>query len=102
MSAVPSGLPVLEEGHFRTHNYDQYNNNISLAFWVVTIPKRKYLIDRILLKMRALARGYKTFLMLNSVESEILDAQKYENIKKFAFFLGLDKPKMLFFPLINC
>ena len=32
------------------------------------------------------ARGYKTFSMLNSVEHEILNAHKYENIKKFSFF----------------
>ena len=38
--------------------------------------------------------------MLNSVEHEILNAHKYKNIKKFVF-LGSDKPRMLFFPLIN-
>ena len=31
-------------------------------------------------------RGYKSFFMLNSVEHEILNAQKYKNIKKFGFF----------------
>ena len=45
-------------------------------------------------------RGYKTFYMLNSVEHEISDAHKYKNIKKLAF-LGSDKLRMLFFPLIN-
>ena len=39
--------------------------------------------------------------MLNSVEHEILNAHKYKNIKKFGFFLGSDKPIMLFFLLIN-
>ena len=39
--------------------------------------------------------------MLNSAEHEILNAHKYKNIKKFGFFLGLDKPRMLFFLLIN-
>ena len=39
--------------------------------------------------------------MLNSVEHEILNAHKYKNIKKFSFLLGSDKPRMLFFPLIN-
>ena len=39
--------------------------------------------------------------MLNSVEHEILNAHKYKNIMKFSFFLGSDKPRMLFFPLIN-
>ena len=38
--------------------------------------------------------------MLNSVEHEILNAHKYNNIKKFGFS-GLDKPRMLFFSLIN-
>ena len=39
--------------------------------------------------------------MVNSIEHEILNAHKYKNIKKFRFFLGSDKPRMLFFPLIN-
>ena len=39
--------------------------------------------------------------MLNSIEHEILNAHKYKNIKKFGFFLGSDKPRMLFFLLIN-
>ena len=39
-------------------------------------------------------RGYKTFSVLNS-EHEILNAHKYKNIKKFGFFLGSDKPRML-------
>ena len=30
--------------------------------------------------------GYKTFFMLNPVEYEILNAHKYENIKKFSIF----------------
>ena len=33
------------------------------------------------------ARGYKTFFVLNSAEHEILNAHKYENIKKFSIFL---------------
>ena len=44
--------------------------------------------------------GYKTFSMLNSVEYEILNAHKYKDINKIGF-LGSDKPRMLFFPLIN-
>ena len=32
------------------------------------------------------ARGYKTFIMFNSAENEILNARKYKNIKKFSFF----------------
>ena len=39
--------------------------------------------------------------MLNSVEHEILNANKYINIDKFGFFWGSEKPRMLFFPLIN-
>ena len=46
------------------------------------------------------ARGYKTFFMLNSAEHEILSARKYENIKKSSFS-GSDKPRVLFFLLIN-
>ena len=46
-------------------------------------------------------RGNKTFFMLNSVEHEILKAHEYKNIKKNQPFLGSDKPRMLFFPLIN-
>ena len=52
-------------------------------------------------KFRIWHRGYKTFSMLNTAEHEILNAQKYKNIMKLGFFLGSDKPRMLFFPLIN-
>ena len=31
-------------------------------------------------------RVYKTFIMLNSAEHEILNAHKYKNIKKFGVF----------------
>ena len=41
-------------------------------------------------------QGYKTFFVLNSSEHEILHAHKYKNIKEFGFFLGSDKPRMLF------
>ena len=44
-------------------------------------------------------RDYKTFFLLNSPEHEILN-HKHENIKKFSIF-RLDKPRMLFFLLIN-
>ena len=37
--------------------------------------------------------------MLNSIEHS--SAHKYKNIKKFGGFLGSDKPRMLFFLLIN-
>ena len=33
-----------------------------------------------------LARGYKTFFMLNSVEHEILNAHKYKNINALQLF----------------
>ena len=46
-------------------------------------------------------RGYKTFFILNSVEHEILNAYKYETVKKFSIFSGSDKLRMLFFLLIN-
>ena len=39
--------------------------------------------------------------MLNSAEHEILNAHKYENIKKLSNCLGWDKPRMLFFPFMN-
>ena len=48
-----------------------------------------------------MSRGYKTIFMPNSAEYEILNAYKSENIKKCSFFSGLDKPRMLFFLLIN-
>ena len=38
--------------------------------------------------------------MLNSVEHEILNAYKYK-ISRNSAFLGADKSRMLFFPLIN-
>ena len=37
-----------------------------------------------------MARGYKTFSMLNSAEHEILKARKYEIVKKFSLFQGSD------------
>ena len=43
----------------------------------------------------------KLFLMLNSVEHEILNAHKSKNIKKLSFFSDSDKPRMLFFLPIN-
>ena len=39
-------------------------------------------------------------VMLNSAEQKILNAQEYENIKKFSI-LSSEKPRMLFFLLIN-
>ena len=38
--------------------------------------------------------------MLNSAEHELLNAHNYENIKEYGIF-HLDKPRMLFFLLIN-
>ena len=45
-------------------------------------------------------RGYKQNFMLNSAEHELLNAHKYKSIKK-SIFSGSDKPRMLFFLLIN-
>ena len=39
--------------------------------------------------------------MLNSAERKLLNAHKYENIKKFEHFSGSDKPVMLFLLFIN-
>ena len=40
--------------------------------------------------------------MLNSVKHETVNAHKYKNIKNFGLLqAGSDKPRMLFFPLIN-
>ena len=39
--------------------------------------------------------------MLNSVKHEILNAHKSKDINKFRLLLGSDKPRMLFFLLIN-
>ena len=39
--------------------------------------------------------------MLISAEHEILNAHKYENVKKLSFFSGTDKSRILFFLLIN-
>ena len=45
--------------------------------------------------------GYKTFFLLNSIEHEILNAHMYKKILKKSAFLDSDKPRMLFFLLIN-
>ena len=47
------------------------------------------------------AQGYKTFTMFNSTEHEISIAYKFKCIKKLFFFSGSDKPRKLFFLLIN-
>ena len=39
--------------------------------------------------------------MLNSVEHEILNARKYKKCQEIRLLSGSDKPRMLFFPLIN-
>ena len=41
------------------------------------------------------------FFMLSSAEHEILNAHKYIDIKKSQLFSGSDKPRLLFFLLIN-
>ena len=39
--------------------------------------------------------------MLNSAEQEILNARKYNKYQEIQLFPGSDKPRMLFFMLIN-
>ena len=46
------------------------------------------------------ARGYKTFTMLSSAKHKIFHAHKYIIPRNLAF-LGSDKPRLLFFLLIN-
>ena len=41
------------------------------------------------------------FITSVPAEHEILNAHKYKTIKKFSFFSGSDKFRMLFFLLIN-
>ena len=43
----------------------------------------------------------KFFIMLNSAENEISNAQRLKISKKVSFFSGSDKPRMLFFMLIS-
>ena len=52
-------------------------------------------------KLLTRPRGYKTYFMLISVEHDILNAHEYKNKSRNLAFLGSDKPRMLFFPLIN-
>ena len=44
---------------------------------------------------------YKTFFMVNPAEHEILNAHKYENIKKFSFFQAQISLECYFFQLIS-
>ena len=44
---------------------------------------------------------YKKKIKLNSAKHEILNPNKYKSIKKFSNFSGSDKPRILFFLLIN-
>ena len=48
-----------------------------------------------------MARGYKTFFMVNSAEHESLNAHKYKNYQEIQLFPDSDKPRTLFFLLIN-
>ena len=60
----------------------------------------QWLRDKILINSRP--QGYKTFFMLNSIEHEILNAHMYKKYQEIQLiFLGSDKPRMLFSPLIN-
>ena len=60
------------------------------------------------LRMRSLfisgsiwSRGYKTFFMPNSTEHEILNAHKYKKYQEVQLLSGSDKPRLLFFLLID-
>ena len=46
-------------------------------------------------------RGYKTFFELSSAEHEILNAHKYIKYQEIQLYAGSDKPRVLFFLLIN-
>ena len=46
-------------------------------------------------------RGCKTFFMLNSDEHGILNVNKYKKYQEIRYYLDSDKPRMLFFLLIN-
>ena len=50
---------------------------------------------------KAWHRGYKTFFMLNSAEHELLNAHYYEKNQEIQHFSGSNKPRILFFMLIN-
>ena len=73
-------------------------NNIGITKLDTTQIQRVLRIEILQASIRP--RGYKTFFMLNSAEHEILNAHKYENLKKNQHFSGSDKPRMLFFLLI--
>ena len=46
-------------------------------------------------------RGYKTFIMLNSAEHEILNADRYKRIKNFSIFQAQLSLERYFFQLIK-
>ena len=54
----------------------------------VSSPFNKNLLEKVwrITTREIRPRCYKTFFMLNSVEHEILNAHKYQNIKKFGLF----------------
>ena len=53
------------------------------------------------LSRRALLSDDSSCSMLNPVEQEILNAQKYKKYQEIQLFLGSDKPRMPFFLLIS-
>ena len=61
----------------------------------------KYIIFQVNFAISIWVQGYKTFLMLNSAEHEILNARTYEKNQEIQLLSGSGKPIMPFFLLIN-
>ena len=62
---------------------------------------RQVLFERWAAYATSRARGYKKNFMLDLAVHEILNAKKYKNNQEIQHFSGSDKPRMLFFLLLN-
>ena len=61
-------------------------NCLSLVRCTCTVKTLNIRIDRSEQTVQTWPRGYKTFLMLNSVEHEILNAYKYKKYQEIQIF----------------
>ena len=84
MKQQPSGVCTLQR-HRHAWAFDQSYQNFHRDL-NVTWSKGSKLPSCKHRRLLIWPQGYKTFFMLNSAEREILNAQKYENIKKFSIF----------------
>ena len=73
--------------------------SLAICLHCKDLGKSKLVLGGKCLKIRP--EVIKPFFMLNSVDHEILNAHKYKKYQEIRHFICPDKPRMLFFPLVN-